>query len=127
MLKKCKICQKEFVTKDNGYTRVYCYECSPSYEHGNMKGRASAITSIRHAIKTELVRYKGGKCQKCGYHTSLNALQFHHIDASTKDFDLASQYNGGHLNMKLLYSEVDKCDLLCANCHAEEHDKWLLS
>lgn len=49
------------------------------------------------------------------------ALQFHHKDRNIKDFDLASQYNGGHLDMEVLYKEVDKCDLLCANCHAEEH------
>ena len=89
-------------------------------EHKNIE-RGSSITAIRHAIKRQLVKYKGDRCIKCGYNKCIGALQFHHKDRNIKDFDLASQYNGGHLDMEVLYKEVDKCDLLCANCHAEEH------
>jgi len=127
MIKKCIICGNEFETLPNGKSRKYCYDCSPSYEKNNNKSRGTAITIIRRAIKKQLVLYKGGKCEKCGYDKSLNALQFHHINPEIKDFDLSVQYNGGHLDMELLYKEVDKCKLLCSNCHAEEHDIWLLS
>ena len=123
MKKVCLICGKEFETIKGGTARLYCFECSPSYEHGNNVDRGSTITAIRHAIKRQLVIYKGGKCKKCGYDKCVGALQFHHRDKTTKDFDIASQYNGGHLDMTTLYIEADKCDLLCANCHAEEHFK----
>lgn len=115
--KKCLICGKEFIIKNKGYTRKYCYDCSPSYTDD----RGATITSIRHAIKQQLVQYKGGKCEKCGYDKCIGALQFHHISPDEKDFELASQYNGGHFNIETLYKEADKCELLCANCHAEEH------
>ena len=37
--------------------------------------------------------------------------------------ELSEKYNGGKLDMNLLYYEADKCQLLCANCHAEKHFK----
>ena len=123
MIKKCLICNSEFETVPNGESRKYCFTCSPSYTKNSNQGRASTITAIRHAIKKQLVAYKSGKCEICGYNKSYSALQFHHLDANTKDFELSTQYNGGHLDMQKLYEEADKCQLLCANCHAETHDK----
>lgn len=116
MKKECLICGKEFETLPRGGNRKYCFECSPS-----STGRAAAITFIRHSIKRELVRYKGDKCEICGYNNCIGALQFHHLDSSQKDFELSVKYNNGNFDMKSLYKEVDKCQLLCANCHAEKH------
>lgn len=116
--RKCVICGKEFTS--NSYNRKYCYECSPI---SSKEKRAITITCLRRAIKRQLVKYKGGKCSICGYDKSLNALQFHHLDSSNKDFALAAAYNNGHFDMSKLYEEVDKCILVCANCHAELHEK----
>ena len=118
--KKCIICGKEFKIKSQGYTRKYCYDCSPSYKKEN---RQSNITAIRHAIKKRLIEYKGGKCEKCGYNKCIWALQFHHINPEEKDFDLSEKYNNGIRDMNLLYKEADKCQLLCANCHFEAHEE----
>lgn len=38
--------------------------------------------------KIELVNYLGGCCSKCGYKDNLAVLEFHHIDESTKEFQL---------------------------------------
>lgn len=114
----CIICGSLFYPKKGGYTRKYCYQCSPEE-----KNRGSAITSLRHAIKHQLILYKGGKCQRCGYNKCEGALHFHHIDSQTKDFEISNMYNNSIYSMELLYKEVDKCELLCANCHAEEHFK----
>ena len=119
LIKKCEICGKEFIPLLHGTTRKYCFECSPSY-NDNYE-RAKGITAIRHAIKKQLVNYKGGKCEECGYNKCLGVLQFHHNNQEEKDFELSAQYNGGHLDMKKLYAEADKCTLLCANCHGEKH------
>jgi 5-methylcytosine-specific restriction endonuclease McrA len=62
----------------------------------------------------------GWCCQACGYSGYLNALQFHHIDPQKKELRLAYAY---HRKWELVRSELDKCVLLCANCHAEEHDR----
>lgn len=114
--KICEICGKEFNLRTKGHNRKYCYECSPS-----SKDRSSTITSIRHAIKHQLILYKGGKCEICGYNKCEGSLQFHHLNPKEKDFDLASQYNNGKYDIKSLYNEINKCILVCANCHGEIH------
>ena len=68
--------------------------------------------------KALAIKYKGGKCSKCGYDRCLAALEFHHIDPSTKDKDYFNSRGGLTNSFK---SELDKCVLLCANCHREEH------
>lgn len=73
----------------------------------------------RHRIKEELVNYKGGKCEICGYNKCIAALDFHHLDPKEKDFGIAQ--SSSYKNMNILKSEIDKCILVCANCHREIH------
>lgn len=125
MKKVCVICGKEFETIPMGHTRKYCFECSPSYsKEDKSQGRAKTITAIRHAVKKELVKYKGGKCEICGYDKCLGSLQFHHLDPNKKEFNPSREYNKSNPNMDDLKKEVDKCQLLCANCHSEIHFNW---
>lgn len=70
-------------------------------------------------MKLKLVNLKGGACQACGYNKSLRALVFHHRDPKLKDFSLSSAGRG----IEAAIQEVEKCDLLCSNCHAEAHEK----
>ena len=55
---------------DQGWTRKYCYECSP-HEDENCS-HAQAVTIKRRAIKKVLIEYAGGKCQKCGLVVDFN-------------------------------------------------------
>lgn len=71
--------------------------------------------------KKELVYYKGGKCEKCAYNKYIGALDFHHKDPKEKSFTIASKLL---CNMEMLKYEVDKCLLLCANCHREKHEEY---
>lgn len=103
---------------DNGWTCKYCYECSP-HEDENMS-HAQAITIKRRAIKKMLIEYKGGKCEHCGYDKCMRALEFHHLNPNEKDFGLSRCLSK---NISSLKKEVDKCILLCSNCHAEEHER----
>lgn len=73
----------------------------------------------RHKIKEALVEYKGGKCEICGYNKCIAALDFHHINPKKKDFNIAQTTS--YKNMNILKSEIDKCILVCANCHREIH------
>ena len=72
----------------------------------------------QRSTKQLAVDYKGGKCCKCGYNKCIAALEFHHTDPSTKDKDYFNQRGGLTDDLKI---ELDKCVLLCANCHREEH------
>ena len=66
--------------------------------------------------------YKGGKCSRCGYDKCEAALQFHHLNPDEKEFTLSKiNLNDSNFTFETLLKEADKCILLCANCHAEEH------
>jgi len=69
-------------------------------------------------IKRLGVEYKGGKCEKCGYNKNLAALDFHHLDPSKKDINWNTSRHWGWKRQK---RELDKCILVCRNCHAEIH------
>ena len=69
------------------------------------------------------VKEKG--CVICGYKICINALVFHHIDPSTK-YKSPNPYKRDFYTMtnnswRRLRAEVDKCIVVCANCHAEIH------
>jgi len=68
--------------------------------------------------KVWAIQYKGGKCQKCGYSKCIGALDFHHIDPSTKEAGWEQMRKMSKENM---IKELDKCILVCANCHREIH------
>lgn len=70
--------------------------------------------------KVELIKYKGGKCEICGYNKCVDALEFHHIDETTKDYNISHYMNR---SIDVLKKEADKCILVCSNCHREIHHK----
>jgi 5-methylcytosine-specific restriction endonuclease McrA len=68
-----------------------------------------------------MVEYKGGCCVRCGYKKYQGALEFHHTDPNEKDFN-PSQLKNYSFNERLK-NELDKCILVCSNCHREIHDE----
>ena len=78
---------------------------------------ARDTSGYRSAIRQKLIEYKGGRCQICGYNRCINALEFHHLNPQEKDFTIS----GGTKSFDSLKPEVDKCILVCANCHREIH------
>jgi hypothetical protein len=54
-------------------------------------------------------------CQACGYNEHPVALEFDHIDPSTKKFSIGSQLMS--MSWKAIHDEIAKCQVLCANCH----------
>lgn len=76
-----------------------------------------AVAKRRRKIKTLAIEYKGGKCQICGYKKYPGALDLHHINPNKKDFGIADK--GYTRSWKIIKAELDKCILVCANCHRE--------
>lgn len=77
------------------------------------------LTVFRRVVKEKAVAYKGGKCERCNYSTCMSALAFHHVDGTKKTFGIAGQ--GITRSWQKIKEELDKCMLLCHNCHAEYH------
>lgn len=78
-----------------------------------------AKNQLRFRLKTRAVAYKGGQCSHCSYRKTEVALCFHHRESSEKEFTISH----GTAVWERVQEELDKCDLLCLNCHAEEHDQ----
>jgi transposase-like protein len=76
-----------------------------------------AVTARRRRIKEILVAEAGGCCVICGYSRYVGALQFHHVDPREKSFSVSER--GLARSLESARKEVQKCALLCANCHAE--------
>lgn len=87
---------------------VYCKQCT-----------LRQTIERQQTFKKICVEYKGGACEKCGYNKCIAALDFHHKNEKQKDFSI-SRARHRTLN-QTLKNELDKCQLLCANCHREVH------
>jgi hypothetical protein len=90
------------------------------YELYKQTLRRIRINNFRHKLKQKSVDYKGGKCSLCGYDKNISALQFHHKDPEKKDFSISKVKSS---SWKFIKPELDKCILLCSNCHSEIHAK----
>lgn len=79
-----------------------------------------AVTARRRKLRDLAIEYGGGKCAVCSYKKSKRALTFHHLNPHEKDFGLSAR--GLTRSWAKIVEELNKCVLLCANCHAEVHD-----
>jgi predicted nucleic acid-binding Zn ribbon protein len=74
--------------------------------------------------KLKLVRAAGSRCSICGYDRNLAALVFHHSGSAEKDFKLDMR-SLSNRTLQSVLTELDKCVLVCQNCHAELHNPHL--
>lgn len=103
---KCSICNRSFEYKrSKGHRKYACNSC--------------LVTKRRKERNQKIYEYKGDICERCGYNGSKKALCFHHVDPTQKEFRIANSWGKSWERVK---KELDKCILLCSNCHAEEHD-----
>lgn len=72
----------------------------------------------RYRCKQAAVKLKGGKCSRCGWVGALAGFEFHHLDPSKKEFGVGKL---AQKSWKVIKKELEKCILLCANCHRIEH------
>lgn len=90
--------------------------------HTSCKTCHNEHSTIRARIfKINCLDYKGNKCEVCGYDKCTGALDFHHLDESKKEFAI-NRRSKSTLDDDIR-SELDKCQVLCANCHREVHYK----
>lgn len=95
--------ETRFVLEGRGYYR--CAKC-----------RTARVADHRRRVKRILVQEAGGRCAACGFDSHPAALQFHHVDPSSKRFELSLR--GVTRSIAELREEARKCVLLCSNCHA---------
>ena len=76
-----------------------------------------AVAERRRKLKLRAVNMMGGKCMLCSYSLHVGVLDFHHVDPVTKSFGISS--GGFSRSWNSIYLEIQKCILVCANCHRE--------
>lgn len=124
--RKCKRNECENITP---ISRKYCSdECRKLEKNNREKKRwqdrkklspSEQVVDYRKRQKILAVEYKGGKCIICSYNKYVGALHFHHLEPSEKDFSIASA--GKTIPFEKMKNELDKCVLVCGNCHSEIH------
>jgi predicted transcriptional regulator len=78
-----------------------------------------AVSKRRRKLKELAVEYKGNNCERCGYNKCIDALEFHHLDPQKKSFSIGNK--GKTIAWKKIKNELDKCIMVCSNCHKEIH------
>lgn len=119
----CKNCGKELT----GRQTMFCSkQCKNKYYQSQGYNTKYSQKKDYHGIliKNYLINQRGGKCEKCGYNKNIAALQFHHINPEEKKFTLDARNLERHSDEDIL-KEFEKCQLLCANCHSEQHHSEL--
>ncbi len=116
----------------NKNRKKICIKCGKKISYNNISGlckickdegtikksRSERVIKWRKNKKIKLVEYKGGKCEICGYNKCIEALEFHHRNPEEKEFHISHK---NVKNIEIYFKEVDKCILVCANCHREIH------
>lgn len=111
------ICNRHGISEHRLYktkNKWKCKKCEYLYSRRYMEN-----------LKLKAIAYKGDCCSKCGYKKCWQSLRFHHIDPSKKEFAIFES-RPGYKKVRSwvkLKQEIDKCILLCANCHFELHSK----
>ena len=98
-------------------------------EKRNLRGKKEKQISIRQRKYRKkaskryyhiIEGYKSQGCSICGYNKCSKALCFHHIDPTGKDMAVAKLRVA---SVDKLVKEIEKCIVVCANCHAEIHER----
>lgn len=106
---KCKDCYK--VARKATFARHYA-----KYRHEYVARSKARNSEIRDALLAQILEYLASHpCSICGESDPV-VLEFHHRDPKNKDDTVASLVRIRASSAKVM-AEIEKCDVLCANCH----------
>lgn len=115
---ECKICRREYQKKHYSIPENKKKASARSRKWYKIRDGRGTNNQHYQKMKCRAVEYKGGKCCVCGYDKCTAAMDFHHLDPTVKEYNLGYVL---HLIWDKLKAELDKCILVCANCHRELH------
>ena len=127
-MKECKKCEIEknldefYKNSKNSKSGLsaWCKECQKKDKKEHYKNNKS--TYIQNGLdgRRWFIEFKKTlKCERCGF-SHPAALDFHHIDPSTKLFSFGN-INPVYKNKEKILDEIKKCEVLCSNCHRIHH------
>lgn len=111
--------------KSKGWRKSECKECSkkrdkkyytPHRKHLLKCAKKKRVT-LKQEWHNDLKKTMG--CNRCG-DLRWYLLEFHHSDPTTKEYAISDMFRMDFSTQRML-KEMNKCELLCANCHREHH------
>ena len=133
--KICTKCGKEALetefrwrNKSDGKRHSFCKECNKKKDRAFYAGSATRRKKLRTRQKERYKKKKTWyqdlrnklKCSICGYNKCSYAIEFHHRDPSKKEYAVSDLVKRDY-SIERIIKEMEKCDVLCANCHREAH------
>lgn len=111
-MKICPRCAREFEG-----SRAYCVECKRAYEraryHANPEARKAAARALKAKNRRQVYDLKESTpCADCGGYFPHYVMDYDHLPGTEKSFGVSRQSN-----FALIKAEIEKCELVCANCH----------
>lgn len=103
----CRSCGKE---GEEHFYKTAKYQCKACWNKRTAQSGKDQVKDLKDEF--------GRKCSICGYNKCMDALQFHHVDPTKKEFSLGMKRGR---NIETLREELKKCILVCSNCHVEIH------
>lgn len=129
LCKKCNIIQPitEFSVRDNKRRQYICKSCqkmvSNQWYLNNRQKQIDNIKRNNNLLRKKFQTWKTTlSCIICR-ENYVGCLDFHHLDPSQKDFAISR--NTGTSIPKLI-KELDKCVVLCKNCHVKVHSEIII-
>lgn len=131
-MKECCICKEtksldEFSwrNKAKGQKSKECKECHAKirakYYERNKSSEISYVSQRRKELSKWLKEYKSNlKCNRCGEDHPAT-LEFHHINPAEKEVAISQVIRVKGWSIDRIMEEVNKCEVLCCNCHRKEH------
>lgn len=130
--KKCGRCKqlKDILQFNKNPTKrdglgCYCKECQKEYKDQHYRKNKELYFTRNKKYKQEKIQQfddykKTLSCKTCGQNHSAT-LDFHHRDKEEKEINICDAVHYQNWGIERVKKEIDKCDILCANCHRILH------
>lgn len=109
---------KEYNEKAYSERKEALLEYQRNYRAANREKIRKRDKEKRQQRLNQAIERLGGRCNLCGEEYPSCVYDFHHLDPSTKEFTIGENM---FVSEERFFNEVDKCVLLCANCHRITH------
>jgi hypothetical protein len=127
---RCKECifeyKRIYYASDKGQATVNAYierNRAKRSAYSKLYSQKYRDAQFKNKRKLEFCLYKGGACSECGFaatEDTIAAFDFHHINPTEKEYTPSDMLM---LKKSKVFKELDKCVLLCSNCHRILHHR----
>lgn len=126
-MKICSKCKKEKNETEFGQNKYclnsYCKSCVREVSKNSyIKNKEQILLKRKNYIKERREWYNEFKstlkCEICT-ENHISCLEFHHLDPKKKEFSIGVSV--GSLSKERVLKEIEKCKVLCSNCHRKLH------